>query len=97
MRYSDDVYTTQTPMAEKAMIFLAHFVDLFIGGGLLYTFLTTIGDWQAGISLGILIMFAVLRGASLLEDISTKRENRRQKKIENDERQYDLNQKTKNK
>lgn len=96
MRYSDDVYTTKTPMAEKALILLAHFVDLFIGGGLLFTFINTFGDWQAGVSLGILIMFAILRGASLLEDINSKKEDRRQKKIQNDEREFDLHTKKNN-
>lgn len=78
------------PMGEKAIITLMHFTDITILGGLFYTFLATIGDWQAGISLGIFIMFAILRGASLLEDISNKREDRRKKEIENKEREFDL-------
>ena len=78
------------PMGEKALITFMHFTDITILGGLFYTFLSSIGDWQAGISLGIFIMFAILRGVSLLEDISNKREDRRKKEIENKEREFDL-------
>jgi hypothetical protein len=88
-------HTIYNPMGEKALITFMHFADLIIGGGLLYTFLANIGDWQAGISLGILIMFAILRGASLLEDINNKREQRRAKKIENDHIEWENGEKRK--
>lgn len=94
MRYSNR-YIPVNPMAEKALIFAQHFIDLMIGGGLLYTFLSSIGDWQAGISLGILIMFAILRGASLIEDIQTKKEARRKAKIENDQTEWKYTQERK--
>ncbi len=93
MRYISNTDTTDNKMAEKWIVVLFHFTDLFIGGGLLYTFLANIGEWQAGISLGILIMFAILRGASLVEDINLKKEARRAKKIENDQLEWEYKQK----
>ncbi len=80
-------------MGERAVIAFFHFTDVLISGGLLWGFISTIGEWQAGIYLGVFIMFAILRGASLIEDISTKREIRRAKKIENDQLEWEYKQK----
>lgn len=80
MRYNSIHY----PMGEKMTLAVLHFVDMFIFGGWLYTFMSTFGDWQSVISVSILIMFSVLRGASLFEDIQNKKEVRRKQKIEND-------------
>lgn len=84
-------------MGEKALVIFMHFTDLLIGGGLLGGFIVSIGDWQAGIYLGVFIMFAILRGASLLEDIHLKREKRRREKIENDHAEWENRQKRKTK
>jgi hypothetical protein len=85
------------PVGEKAMITFMHFTDFSILGGLLYGFIASVGDWQAGIYLGVFIMFAILRGASLLEDINSKREQRRAKKIDNDQHEWENNEKRKSK
>lgn len=87
--------TIHYPMGERALIAFMHFTDVLISGGLLWGFISTLGDWQAGIYLGIFIMFAILRGASLIEDINAKREVRRAKKIENDQQEWENGEKRK--
>lgn len=92
MRY---YYSGTNVMAEKALIYLLHFLDLFITGGLAYGFLSNIGEMQSFIYLGILIMFAGFRGALMLEDIRIKREARRRHKIDNDQAEWENGQKRK--
>lgn len=92
-------HTTQKKVPEVKIIFL-HLFDIIVGGGLLGFTILNIDDWQAAISLSILVMFAGLRGVSMLEDIKTKRETRetlrearRKAKIENDHQEWELHQK----